>query len=135
MGSARKSFSQSTRDGWADAFLSTFGISAIVFIACGAGVSFVLRESSDEIQSADLVVGAGVLVLVILPIGATSWLALTALSLYILLFTNAASSRWRGAVILLAVTVPMLWSRLLFHFFSSFILEIDASLVGMVAGY
>jgi hypothetical protein len=122
------------RNGWADALLSTFGISAIVFIACVAGVSFILRESSDELRSADLVVGAGVLVLVILPIGSTSWLALTALSLYILLFTNADSSRRRGAVILLATTVPMLWSRLLFQFFASFILEIDALLVGWLLG-
>ena len=120
--------------GWTDALLSTFGISAIVFIACVVGVSLILRESSDEIRSADLVVGAGVLFLVILPVGAASWLALTALSLYILLFTNAASSRWRGAVILLATTVPMLWSRLLFHFFSNSILEIDASLVGWLLG-
>jgi exosortase/archaeosortase family protein len=122
------------RDGWPDALLSTFGISAIVFIACAAGVSFILRESSDEMRSADLVVGAGVLVLVILPVGATSWLALTVLSLYILLFTNAASSQRRGAVILLSTTVPMLWSRLLFWFFASSILEIDASLVGWLLG-
>ena len=122
------------RDGWPDALLSTFGISAIVFIACVAGVSFILRESSDEIRSADLVVGAGVLVLVIFPVGATSWLALTVLSLYILLFTNAAPSQRQGAVILLATTVPMLWSRLLFWFFASSILEIDASLVGWLLG-
>jgi hypothetical protein len=84
------------RDGWADALLSTFGISAIVFIACVAGVSSMLQEKSEEIRSADLVVGAGVLVLVILPISATSWLALSALSFYILLFTSADSSRRRA---------------------------------------
>jgi hypothetical protein len=122
------------RDGWADALLSTFGISAIVFIACVVGVSFILRERKEEIRSADLVIGAGVLVLVILPIGATSWLALSALSFYILLFTSADSSRRRGAVILLATTVPVLWSRLLFQFFANSILEIDARLVGWLLG-
>jgi hypothetical protein len=122
------------RLGLADAALSCFEISAIVFIACAVGVSFILRDSADEIRPVDIVVGAGLLVLIILPIGAMSWLALTALSVYMLLLTNATSSRRRGAVILLATTVPMLWSRLLFECFSKFILEIDASLVGWVIG-
>jgi hypothetical protein len=77
--------------------------------------------------------GAGFIVLVILPIGPLSWLAVTALSLYIIFSTNVASSR-RGAFILLATTVPMLWSRLLFRFFANLILQIDASLVGWLLG-
>jgi hypothetical protein len=40
----------------------------------------------------------------------------------------------RGAVILLAMTVPMFWSRLFFQLFANFILEIDASLVGWLLG-
>jgi hypothetical protein len=121
------------RVGWTDAFLGTFEISAIVIIACGAGVWLILRET-DKIRWADLVVAAGLLLLIILPIAKTSWLALTALSLYILQFTNANSSQRRGAAILLATTVPMLWSPLLFDFFENFILEIDASLVGWLLG-
>jgi hypothetical protein len=46
----------------------------------------------------------------------------------VLLFTDPSLSQKRGALILLATTVPMLWSRLLFRFFANFILEIDASL-------
>jgi exosortase/archaeosortase family protein len=61
-------------------------------------------------------------------------MALTALSLYILLFADDHSSRRRGAIILLATTVPMLWSRMLFNFFANFMLEIDASLVGWALG-
>lgn len=122
------------RLGWADAVLNGFEISAIVFIACAAGVSFTLRDSTDEIRPVDFIVGAGSLVFIILPIGAMSWLALTTLSVYMLLLTDATSLRRRGAMILLAITVPMLWSRLLFECFSKFILEIDASLVGWVMG-
>jgi hypothetical protein len=120
--------------GWAEAVFSGFEISAIVFIACAAGVSFILQESTDEIRPMDFVVGVGSLVLVVLPIVALSWLALAALSLYMLLFTNANSSGRRGAVILLATTVPMLWSRLFFECFSNFILKIDALLVGRLLG-
>jgi len=46
------------------------------------------------------------------------------------LVAGAATSRRRGAKILIAITIPMLWSRLLFRLFSEFILQIDASLVG-----
>ena len=53
--------------------------------------------------------------LVILPIGPLSWFAVTALCLHILVSTNDPSLR-RGAVILFATTVPMLWSRILFRF-------------------
>ncbi len=120
--------------GWAEAVFSSFEISVIVFIACAAGVSFILRDSTDEIRPVDFVVGAVSLVLVVLPIVALSWLALTALSLHMLLFTSATSSRRRGAVIILTTTVPMLWSRLFFECFSNFILKIDALLVGWLLG-
>jgi hypothetical protein len=69
------------------------------------------------------------LVLIALPIGGLSWIAVAGLALYILLFTGADLPMRRGAIILLAVTVPMFWSRLLFQYFANFILEIDASLV------
>jgi hypothetical protein len=47
-------------------------------------------------------------------------IAVSVLSLYILLFTEADSPTRRGAVILLAATAPMLWSRLLFRFLQIF---------------
>jgi len=40
----------------------------------------------------------------------------------------------RGALILLALTAPMLWSRLLFQIFAKPILDIDATLVSMLLG-
>src|SRR4030095_2552322 len=55
-------------------------------------------------------------------------------SLYIFLFANDGLERRRGALILLAVTVPMLWSRLLFQFFAKPILDIDATLVAWLLG-
>jgi exosortase/archaeosortase family protein len=74
------------------------------------------------------------LLLIALPIGRLSWLAITILSLYMLLFGDPSSSRRRGAVILLATTVPMLWSVVLFRYFTSSILEIDALLIGWLLG-
>ncbi len=121
------------RLGWVDALFNTFEISAIVLISCAAGVSLVLRDRTIGVRSSEFAMGTGFVFLVILPIGPLSWLAVTALSLYIIVSTNVASSR-RGAFILLAATVPMLWSRLLFQFFANLILQIDASLVGWILG-
>jgi hypothetical protein len=121
------------RLGWADALFNTFGISAIVWISCFAGIFLIHRDRAIGVRSPELAIGLGFVFLVILPIGALSWLAVTALSIHIIFSTNVDSSR-RGAFILLAVTVPMLWSRLLFQFFANFILQIDASLVGWMLG-
>jgi hypothetical protein len=119
--------------GWADAVFNTFEISAIVCFSCIAGVTLILRDRTLGLDAWDLAVGAGFVFLVILPIGPLSWVAVTALSLFILVSTSAASSR-RGALILLAASVPMLWSRLLFQFFANLILQFDASLVGWILG-
>ena len=109
-------------------------INVIVLFACFAGISTVLSEKKDKIRSADLAVAVIFLFLVMLPICPLSWLAVTGLSLYILLFANGGSERRRGAIILLALTVPMLWSRLLFQFFAKPILNIDATFVAWLLG-
>jgi hypothetical protein len=74
------------------------------------------------------------LVFFFLPVGAASWLALTAFSLYMLLQKDGPSSRRRGAKLLLAATLPMFWSRLLLHFFAQPVLAIDASMIGWLMG-
>ena len=117
------------RHGWVEALLGTFEISVIAWISCIVGVSLVLQDRTVGIRSSELALGAAFVLLVILPIGPVSWLAVTVLSLYIISTANVSSSR-RGASILLATTVPMLWSRLLFHFFAEPILRVDATLVG-----
>jgi hypothetical protein len=122
------------RVGWATALLAGFDISAIVWYACCAGLLLLVRERRDAIRPADLLAASGSLILIMLPNGGMSWLAVTGLSLYMLLFTNAGPPRHRGAVILLATTVPMLWSRLAIGFLADPILDIDASLVGRVLG-
>ncbi|MDA9409927.1 hypothetical protein [Bradyrhizobium sp. CCBAU 45384] len=119
------------RLGWLDALLGTFDISVVVWVSCAVGVSLVFQDRTAGVRSSELALGAAFLLLIILPIGPVSWLAVTALSLYIITSTEISSSR-RGASILLATTVPMLWSRLLFHFFAEPILRIDASLVGAI---
>jgi hypothetical protein len=132
-GLARRIIESVNRLGWVDALFNTFEISLIVWISCAAGVSLVLRDRTIGVRSSEFAMAAGFVFLVILPIGPLSWLAVAALGLYVALSTNLASSR-RGAIILLATTVPMLWSRLMFQFFANLILQIDASLVAWILG-
>jgi hypothetical protein len=120
-------------DGWTSAALS-IDINVIVLFAAFAGVSALLSANKGEIRSADLAVAVVFLGLVSLPIYPLSWVAVTGLSFYIFLFAKGGPERTRGAVILLALTVPMLWSRLLFQFFAKTILNIDASLVASLLG-
>lgn len=129
-GLAARIIQSANRLGWGDAFFNTFEISAIVWVACVVGVFLILQDRTAGLRPRDLALGAGFVFLNILPVGALSWISITALSVYIISTTTDASSR-RGAFILLAVTVPMLWSRLLFQFFANLILQIDASLVAL----
>jgi hypothetical protein len=119
--------------GWADALFRTFGISVIILASCVAGISLILRDRTSGIRPFEIALGVGFILLVILPIGPLSWIAVTCLSIYILFSTVVTTSR-RGALILFATTVPLLWSRILFEFFANYILAADATLVSWLLG-
>jgi hypothetical protein len=129
-GLASKMIQSVHRVGWADAAMGTFDVSVIVWVACFIGISLISSKHEGEIRSADLAVAFILLLAMALPIGALSWFAVTMLALYHLNYCKPNEYERRGAIILLAVTVPMLWSRLVFDLFANFILSIDAALVG-----
>jgi hypothetical protein len=120
-------------EGWRGAVVG-FELNVIVLSACFAGVYLIATGNRNQIRILDLVVALGFLGLVVLPIYAMSWVAVTGLSLYILFFANDSAQRRRGALILLALAVPMLWSRLLFQFFARFLLELDATMAAWMLG-
>ena len=117
--------------------VGTRNVSVIVWFAFIAGVSLLLGQRSDKddtVRSVDLLVALVFLALVVLPADVMSWVAVTGLSFYILLFARGSSERKRGATTLLALTVPLLWSRVLFAFFAKFFLEFDATFVAWILG-
>jgi hypothetical protein len=120
--------------GWLSAVIGMFDVSVIVLAACASGLWLMVGRVDQSVAPTDLVIGAVALVLIALPIGGLSWIAVDGLALYILLFTAADLPIRRGSLILLAATVPMFWSHLLFQYFANFILEIDASLVAWLLG-
>ena len=113
-------------------------ISAIVWFACIAGVSLLFQTQDESaIRPLDIVVSVLFLVVLAAPASELNWIAVTGLSFYVLLFAGDGDNVPCGTVpgsYLSALTVPMLWSRLLFSFLSRFFLEIDASLVGSLLG-
>jgi exosortase/archaeosortase family protein len=109
-------------------------VSVIVWFACFAGVALLLRDKTEAVRPADFAVAGVFLLLVTLPIAPASWAAVAGLSLYVLASAEKGSARRRGAMIMLTVTVPMLWSKMLFHFFANPILETDAAMVSWLLG-
>jgi hypothetical protein len=120
-------------EGWYGA-VTGFELNVIVLAACFAGVYLIATGSRDRMRTWDLVLALAFLGLVSLPIYALSWVAVTGLSFYILLFANDGAERRRGALILLALAVPMLWGRLVFQFFARFLLNLDAMMAAWLLG-
>src|SRR5437763_9814591 len=121
--------------GWFEALLGSFGVSAVVWIACFAASGLLYGSRPGEVIAIpDAVVGLGVLSLAAIPFAKFSWLALTVLGLYMLYIAPAGSPRRRAALIALAVTGPMLWGPALMEVFGTPILRADAILVSTLIG-
>jgi exosortase/archaeosortase family protein len=120
---------------WPKALLGTFGVSALVPIACFSASRLLYRSKLGEVTSIpDAIIGLVVLLLTVFPAAKFSWLALSVLSLYMLCVAPARSSRRRGALIALAVTGPTLWGPALMEVFGPAILKADAILVSTLIG-
>src|SRR5262249_15389284 len=121
-------------EGWRGAFMG-LEINVIVWVAAFAGIYLLMTgKGRDQIRTSDLVVSAVFLPFVIVPSYPLSWVGVAGLSLYILFFANDGSQRRRGALILLVLTVPMLWSRLLFQLLARPLLTLDATMVTWLLG-
>lgn len=121
--------------GWAHAFLNCFDISLILWAACFCGIRLLLTDDQEPASPADFGITALILAYLLLPWpGALTVVVLTALSVYVILTSRRGSNMRRGATILLAVTVPNFWSKLLFMLVGKPILLIDASAVALVTG-
>jgi exosortase/archaeosortase family protein len=134
-GMARRIFGVLSSTGLVEAVLITFGISAIVWLASLAAISLVLRQDGrDALVPADIAVAAITMLLVLTPFGAPNWWALTGLSAYVMWTSPAGSARRRGAVVFLAITVPMYWGPVIFDVLATLLLRIDALFTALMSG-
>jgi len=74
--------------GWLNAAIGMFDVSAIVLAACASGLWLMMGRQEQAVTGIDLVIGSVALGLIALPIGGLSWIAVSGLALYILLFTQ-----------------------------------------------
>ena len=118
----------------ASAALNTFDVSVFVWLAVAAGLLLVARAGPVESDGLDWGLAALAGMAILVPVPALSWLAVTGLALSLLLRSTRGSTLRRGAIILLAVTVPTFWARILMSVFSDAILSTDATLVAWAVG-
>lgn len=121
------------RDGLGYSMLNTFEVSAIVWAGIYLGLSHSSRIVPSQIHRLDEIVAATILLACLLPLGPFAWVVLTGFAVYTILsaedmMTQQAHAGW----VMLAVSVPMFWSKRLFNFFADFFLSIDARLVSAI---
>ena len=121
--------------GWYEALLSSYNVSSIVWIASIGGV-LLYSHGADRVSASrlDLLIAGLSLTLMLAPIGWMSWLAVTLMCGRLLCLNTPDPINLRATIILIATTVPMLWSKLFFKVFAEALLRIDAWLVAFVVG-
>ncbi len=116
------------------AITSTFGISVIVWVAAFVAVTELRKEPDRPLAAGEEWRLIALAVFFILPVKYVSWVGLTLLALDILSASERDSAARRAGWILLAVTFPMFWSKLIFSLFSDLLLQADAILVSTALG-
>jgi exosortase/archaeosortase family protein len=125
-----------TEGGAEVALASTFGISAIVWVAVAAGVGLLVgdRESIGEPLKADWPVIVAASLVALLPMANASSVALAGLGLYAAWTSPASSALRRAGIIFAAITANLIWGRLLLGLFSRDLMFIDAFFVSNLFG-
>jgi exosortase/archaeosortase family protein len=122
------------QQGVASAVLNTFGISVFVWAALVASIVLLWRGRGPLASPLDLVVAVFATLAILFPIPTLSWLAITAIGLYLLVRPGRDDQLGRAGAILLAMTVPLFWSRVLMSIFGEIVLGFDASMVSWLVG-
>lgn len=123
------------RDGWQIALINTFDISVIVWVSLVVVLRLLREATTPPLGTGDKLAGLLVLTCCLLPLGPFQWCVVAAVAVWFIRQSPAPNAPLaRAAWLLLAVTVPMFWSKRLFSLFADQILAIDAWLVSGVTG-
>ena len=127
----------SQAEGWISSFLQLGGYSAIIWIACAAGLALISTDdpsADDALHRADGWVAAVILLLAILPMSTASAAGLTLLAFWAIFSTARGGGIHRAGIVFLAVSVSLLWGRIFLAIASRPILDIDAMVSGWLVG-
>lgn len=119
--------------GFFGALSATFDVSIIIWGALLAALVMLHRAPADPIRRGDIAVGFLAGLAYLAPVPALSWLGLCLIAVYLRATASETTLR-RAAAIVLGLTLPLFWSRVLFAAFSETILHIDAQMVGWLTG-
>jgi exosortase/archaeosortase family protein len=133
-GMSEKIVTSVTQDGVTIALFHTFGVSVVVWIAGIVTLSLLWRAEVQPAGKLDFAVAAVASVAFLFPAPTLSWLAIAGIALFLGRSPKSSRAVCRAAALLGALTVPMLWARILFAAMSNYILAADAKLVSLFVG-
>jgi hypothetical protein len=125
---------QIASEGVTAAIFESFGLSVIIWIALYVGLTFILQGRREAATPLDMVVASVAVAGFLAPSSKVSWLVLATFATIEWIRSSPKSAERAGALIVLAITVPMFWSKILFSIFSGPILDADATMVSSLVG-
>lgn len=117
-----------------EAITGLAGISAVIWTAMFAAWKIGSESRSRFSGIADISILAAVLLLSFLPLSFAAQAGLLLCGLYLLGSSPPNDAGRRSALVLLALTGPLIWGRILLNLFAAPILSFDAHIVGGVIG-
>jgi hypothetical protein len=116
------------------AFAFLGGVSAVVWFAMYAALKIGLEGGPELVSRRDLAILAAVVALSFVPTSHAGRAGLLLAGAYLFATSDPGAASRRVALVLLALTGPLLWGRLLLLIFAGPILALDAHIVGSVIG-
>lgn len=110
------------------------GISAVIWVAMAAAWKIGSAGERRVEGAGDISVLAAVVALAFLPLSFAAQAGLLLCGLYLLVTSLPHDDERRAAIVLLALTGPLIWGRILLNLFASPILSFDAHIVGGIIG-
>lgn len=118
-------------DGFLSSVTSTFKVSVIVWFALYVGNKLSL-DVTEPVRALDKAAAIFAAIVCALPLGQSTWIVVTGVSLYTLFSAGSSTPQFRSGWVFLSISVPMFWSKRVFNLFSESFLSADASLVSMI---
>lgn len=115
-------------------FVELGGISAIIWFAMYAALKIGIEGEAEPIRRRDLAVVAIVVFLSFIPLFFAAKGGVLLAGVYLFATSRPRSPSRRVALILLALTGPLIWGRVLLNVFAAPILALDAHIVATVVG-
>ena len=119
----------------ASAILDLGGVSAIVWFAIGTLITIASSSTNTSaLSSADRAVLGLTLLLSFVPLNFAAAVGLLFCGAYLAVVSIRESAERRIALIMIALTGPLIWGRFLLALIGPFLLRADAQLAGLLAG-